>query len=721
MAPGARTTKPHPIWLAVVGGVLIALLFLVARLGSDRDRAADRTEDARAHGPEAPAVETPAKAVVESKVLAPPDDAAIDEALPASATAKRSSVLAGPIHGTIVDARTREPVPFVEVRLVSGLVEETLITPRDGTFRTTQEFAGEKLSAIVSDAGRALLTIQRAKGARAEDPWTLELATGPTYPLVIEESAGVDAKQWIARVVETTRNLENAGEIDVDDRGLRMSAPIVGAVDREWPWMALRTEAILAGDIPWIRYPAVKFEPDPRYRLRLQVRCETLGRKGLGRIRATVGAQEPVLVDGLMHVGALTGQIIGDGDAGTSGASSASSSSSASGVSGASGAKGASGATVMLLSREPLGDGDHTPQWEVTQTGEKGEFHFADLVPGRRTLLAFAPRAEPVLLPVTVDTGIKVLGESIQMPKGESPSKGSAAEAQSEARALRRGREQVLVHVRLPEAGRFARDWVRAVAADPLYSRTATLGSERLPASRLDLEWLDLFESRYSSSPAVTPTRMQIASPSETLNVSYGWRDGRELRFEIEGESERASIFELSFEPGGAMIGERSSPELDRWLFDRKSPMRWVAWRRGFAPVFGDERSFVASSKRERAQVAKIKFAPGWGAVLWCRATDGMPSTSLGKLGALGYAGDDAGTGTGLHAVLASPPLPGVRVLVDGTLAATSDAEGVVRLAQSRLPARLVLVADHWHMKLLEHLPQRGSATQRYVVWMERD
>jgi len=273
----------------------------------------------------------------------------------------------------------------------------------------------------------------------------------------------------------------------------------------------------------------------------------------------------------------------------------------------------------------------------------------------------------------------------------------------------------------LPANQRRAHEWVESVSEDALLERRAALGSARLPSATLELAWLDLFESRASQHPAVLPVRMTIADPAarlDKLNVMHGgYRDQRVLRCEVEDGSESASGIDVSFEPGGALIGEQRGVELQTASIARETPLRWAAWRRGSAPVFGDESAFARAKNRE--DVARLRFEPGWGAVLWCRATDGVAKKTIEKLKALGYAGDAASPP--LHEILAAPPLPSVRVLVDGTLGGTSDEEGVVRLATKTLPARLVLVAEHWHMKSLERLPQRCAATQRYVVWMERD
>jgi hypothetical protein len=271
--------------------------------------------------------------------------------------------------------------------------------------------------------------------------------------------------------------------------------------------------------------------------------------------------------------------------------------------------------------------------------------------------------------------------------------------------------------VRLSEAGRFATDWVRSVSVESLRRRSASLGAKTLPAAALDIEWLDLLDSRLAQRPAIMPFRSTVHDPAAKLSGSFGgYRDDRTLRFEIEDDSAREPSLDLSFEPGGALIGEQRAADMLRSYVARKTPLRWTAWRRGFAPVFGDERAFERAKKNE--DVARIRFAPGWGAVLWCRATDGA-GKSLQIVQGLGYAGDESISP--LHRALAAPPLPSVRVMIDGTLAGASDAEGVVRLTAKTEPAHLVLVADHWHMKELQRFPKGLPSTERYVVWMERD
>jgi hypothetical protein len=696
MVDVAHGRKQNPILLIGVLGVALALLALVWLLGGIGGRTGDFATAALDSSADLPAATTPSTGADWPR--APRE--APEETLPLRTSSEdRSALLARPLRGTVVDERTREPVPFVDVHLWCGALDETVQTGRDGAFRSTREFTEDKLTAIVSDAGFTLRTLVREKHARGDEPWILEVPIGPTYPLAIDAALPIDPAQWTACVIETTRNFENAGEIEVDERGLTMSAPLAGMEHRAWPSIPLRAPAILAGDIPWCRFPAVKFDPDARYRLRIQLRCESLGLKGLGRIRSTVGVQDPVIVDGLKSFGVLQGKIVD-----------------ANGVA-------VSGATVLLLPR-PVGPDDFTPEWSVTQANEKGEFRLADLVLGQRELVAFAPKERALFLRgIVVPAGVTVLEDPFRLPKNVSlPDFEGVADVAAEHRKpgpRRPGREKFYAHIRLPYAGRFVRDWVQAVTDASILDHDARLDAARLPSASLDVEWLDLLESRARVRPPVGPTQMSIADPKLKLKLEYAARDGRELRFDIEGEEDQATNLDVSFEPGGALIGEQNLMELRRWLLGRGARFRWIAWRRGCAPIQGDEDQF--QEKNGKLVSMPLRFRPGWGAVLWCRTTDGMPSENQRMVQALGYAGETSTAIPLLHEVLASPPLPGVRVLVDGTLGGTSDDEGVLYMKEPTLPARLVLVADHWHMVRLERLPQRCASTQRYVAWMERD
>lgn len=683
-------------------GVALALLALVWLLAGESERALD--SDAFATEPSAV---VPAASALAAN--ADPADTTASRAGSETATSDRvraagnpgsTALRARPIRGHVVDARTQEPVPYVTVHLTAGAVDETVTTGLDGAFQSTREFAGDTLSAIVSDAGNRVQSFVHDEDARADEPWILEVSIGPTYPLSIAVGATIEPAQWSARVIESTRNFENAGEIEVDDGGLRMSAPRPDAPDRCWPWIALRAEASFARSVPWIRYPAIQFEPESRYRLRIQLRCESLGHKGLGRIHGTVGVQEPVIVDGLKDVGALTGKVHDARDVAVG------------------------GATVLLV---PYGGGVPRDS-RLTLTNEKGEFRLLDLLPGRHDLIAFAPRQSIYFLRgFKLTPGVTVLEDALRLPKPARPFDpdevidldADPKQPVSAGKARPKGREEFFAHIRLPQADRLVRDWVQAVSDVSILSREARFQASRLPAAPLNVEWLDLFESRARVRPSLAPMRMSISAPSAKLKLEYGGREGRALRFEIEGEAENTSNFDVSFEPGGALIGEQSASELRRWSLARGAPLRWVAWRRGSAPVSGFEDAFREGKRGTLS--APIRFAPGWGAVLWCRATDGMQEEKQKIVQGLGYVSDDPERVPALHEVLASPPLPGVRVLMDGILGGTSDEEGVILLRQNPPPVRLVLVAEHWRMVRLERLPQRCAATQRYVVWMSRD
>src|SRR4051812_37536668 len=65
----------------------------------------------------------------------PEGDAAHDDGAHADASrvaptteTSRGAIASGPIRGRIVDVRTREPVPFLDVRLIAGAVEDAVAT-----------------------------------------------------------------------------------------------------------------------------------------------------------------------------------------------------------------------------------------------------------------------------------------------------------------------------------------------------------------------------------------------------------------------------------------------------------------------------------------------------------------------------------------------------------------------------------------------------------------
>jgi hypothetical protein len=631
---------------------------------------------------------------------------------------RRASNPSAMIDGVIVDARTQEPVPFLDVKLVSTPVEDSVRTDKDGAFHSTRAVPLAHLSAVVSDGGRMLKTFVRDERERTDVPWRIELAIGPTYPLVIDTIGALDPSQWTARVLESTRNFDDAGEIDVDERGLTMRAPVFGVNDREWQWLALRTEPIVVGDVPWIRYPSVQFEPEKGFRLRVQVKSDVAGQTGLAHVRTTVGVQEPVIVDGLREVGVIEGRVVDENDAPVS------------------------GGTVMLLPRLPTTEGDHTPTWDVVRTNRAGEFRFEQLAIGQRELLAFAPRLPIRRWKLVITRGVTKLFEPVSLP-------GTAAgSARADEGALidlipvdklrsdrlasdertRRGSRSIVVHVRLPEATRFARDWVQLLPESVVRSRDARLDPSTLPYSPLDIESIDLFESPGVEHPSVVPTRIAVPAPS--ARIEFGARSSKQprpLHVDVRDDPVDAKEIELTFEPGGAIVAAPYASKQQGWDFVPGSPLRWTAWRRGFAPVFGDETAFTLDKETARRAsrstplTAHVELAPGWGAVLWCRASEGASPASLTKLTGLGYAGDESDSVSPMHKVLAAPPLPDVRVLADGVFAGKSDAEGVIRIALRRQPLRLVLVADHWHMTLLERVPQAAVSAQRYIVCMDRD
>ena len=709
MAHIQTARRSNGILLAGIVACVVVVLALSRMFASSPDAVGDLScgpaSEAADGGSQREAVKSPASVAGAS---APKESAA--PALPVEGE-RRPTNPSAMIDGLIVDERTREPIPFLDVKLVATPIEDAVRTAADGTFHSTQALPLAHLLAVVADGGRMLKTFVRDENMRTDVLWEIELAIGPTYPLVIDSLGALDPSQWTARVIETTRNFADAGEIDVDEHHLATHAPLPDAADHAWQWLALRTEPILVGDVPWVRYPSVEHEPDKRYRMRIQVKSDVVGQTGLAYIRATIGVQEPVIVDGLREVGVLEGRLVDANDMPVN------------------------DGTLMLLPRDPLGEGDHTPQWDVVQTNRKGEFRFEQAALGHRDLLAFAPRLPVVEMPAVVTRGITTLGEPVRLPRSapsvvDDPSlivsvDQMRADALSPREKVRRARESLYVHVRLPQAGRYARDWVQALPETLVRSHTASLDPSALPDAPLELEWIDLPDSRGYPKPDVVPMHMSVAAPVARIDFGQSsWRQPRPLHVEVRGDPENSPEVELSFEPGGAIVAAPYAMKIPSWEVVPGTPLRWTAWRNGFAPVFGDQNAFeLTKDKRERRSTpltARVDFAPGWGAVLWCRAGEGASPPDLQRLKGLGYASDESDRISPLHKVLAAPPLPDVRVLADGVFAGKSDSEGVIRIALARQPLRLVLVADRWHMTRLDRVQGAGVA-QRYVVWMDRD
>ena len=603
------------------------------------------------------------------------------------------------VRGIVLDERTQEPVPELEVALEAGGEVERLVTDAQGRFAATRALPAGALSARVTDLGEDVALRRRAADARREEPWEVAVPIGPTVPLAIDFPGELDPARWRVRIVETTRPRDGAGRIAVRGETLQLVAP--KGADVAWSARALRP-----GKLPWVRWPRVETRPDPARRVELEAVSDADGRRGRVLLKSTVGVQPPALLDRLQWVGAIDGRVLDERGGPLD------------------------GARVLALppALERGERREKPPAWSSAPTGEGGVFALRGLEPGRWRLLALAPSRPVREVSVGVAAGIQGL-EPLRLeaerraPPVASVPAGDAGPSMLVARVVRaEGFERAVVVAPgsskpgSPRQGRA--EAFDALALPPLRG---------LPADQVELGWTDLVPGRDvpRGSPLYSPRFARVIWPEEGISFRADAAPTIGLRGEVvvpasddAAEAEEGREVAVAFD-GGALLGALDAREAQRLRIASGSRFDWSLWPRGAAPVFGasDGR---ASSARELVLGGERR--EGWGALLWMRRAPAERGERRALAG-LGYAGGSKGEGSGhelARDLLAEPPLAGVRVLADDAALGESDAEGVARLVAAAEPRELVLLAEGWHAVALDRLPGPKECV-RYVVWMERD
>ena len=671
--------------LAALALLLIVLLAFLGSRWSGAPLEPDRSEDAGEVG--AAVVDVEVEPPVESDAALPSDESS--RALGADVPAPEPLSIV--VRGRVTDHRTNEPVPGIDLVLRSKKFLGRARTGDDGSFASEGAYDPAKIVFEASDAGSPVGLARRPRPVAGV--WDVEVEIGPTIPLLIavRDETEVLPAQWTARIVESARPPDSSGEIQVLDGSLRM-LPCEGCRDRRWPWLAVR-----AGETPWVRYPRVFHSPRGGLVPRVEVESAERVQRGRTRLRGTIGIQPPVVVDPLERFVRVAGTVVDE--------------------------RGQPLAQAHVLALPPTnadGAEPRTPGWRATATDSAGRFEMRDLAPGRVRLCAWAIARPALVEDVHVGEGATELARALELrPARRASRDATPASAPAKKRTGREEQPAAFVQLRLAAAGGFERAWLVDLAGDADPSRAigaADLPLD-LPADRFDFAWIDVVDERRTTSVAGKPAKGTIVVP-----------DGVDLRraqapytlaLDPPVEDERGAA--VSFELGGALLGCVRASDLDRCAVAPDSRLAWSVWRRGRAPVFGTE---VEVDRKRWNLVIRARPEPGWGAVLWFRALD-EESAPSDPLAALGYAGEETDGRSRedlLARALAAPPLPVVRVLADGELAATSDAEGVARIARPARPERLVLVAEEWHLAKLERIEDRtAAAVIRYVAWMERD
>ena len=539
------------------------------------------------------------------------------------------------LRGRVIDTRTAQGLPELWVRLRRRGELSLAKTDERGYFFADRPVPEGKVSARVGFEPKepwlepGIFRLDHDGTVAEEMQHVLRVDTGPGYRLKFMTVPVRNPQRWKARLVE--RDAE--GE------------------ERPWSWQTLRR-----GDLPWLRYPTVEFEPDPLYRARIELRLAGADRYSRAAVTRTTGvAEEPVVME-LAQYAAFGGQVID-----------------------------ATGRPVVdaKISLFQL-SGSALPvvatDWQSVYTLRSGAFFFEEGVePGRYHLLVESAGRENVNL----DLPIEEEGTSayrIRLP--EVPIAGVLS-------GVLRGGEagappMALFSLRSIDGGGVRR-WLHPLEKDPLWGNLTpedgrlTFFFEDVPAGRLELSLFPL------DGRAWEPRTVELDAPAEGLaftcddaapQVTYHF----EVHDAATGEplEEFRAIFRAEgwWNPEGLLL----APGVPAAMVSPDSSFTWMVYQPGYRPRYG------ALPREVEGDVLSIplELEPGWGAELWLRDARG------------GGDRPELDTWTTMARVHQAPPVSGEEIRADGVALGQSDANGVFRVSLDAEPRALEIGGAQW-------------------------
>ena len=619
----------------------------------------------------------------------------------------------GPVLGVVLDARTRLPVPEIDVLLRGEELELRWVTDDLGEFRGTQDLEFSSAEIELRDLG---VPVQATVVTKPGAPCEILAAVGPTYPIRFLSREALPVEGWMARLLEVRPFSSVSRVIEVREEGLRMPGrgearsvepeseeeradgqearePEIPS-ERAWPWTPVRGGQ--AGT--WVRFPRVQFEPSVLHIPRLHVRHPRPGRVGRVTVVGTVGRQlappipvGPTFIDGDCQVTG-TVELLRMGSRGSS----------------------AREVRVVLLPSElELTDPDRPPVFGEQGVRAGGTYLFRHVPIGRRALVAYAQGHRSELRTVDLQVGQNEVPPIALPLTGES-----SLQVEFEVRDSLDSWEDAYASVlRVEGTGVFSRAFL-LFDRGSRRSGYGTLRSWSLPDAMLvshgvGVNSAPLWKPQGARwSPGIAIIDLQLAPAGDF--VAHG------LEVVVGDGTLPPGAYQVHFGPRGSLFGTYLAKDTRRWRLQRGSSLRYSVWAPGFAAVSGTQADFRDLGEE---RVARVRLERGWGAVLHFRAGD--PETFAEDPGPWSRWDADLEfpEDSGLVGALAAPPVPRVGVSVDGLSLGRSDEEGRITLALRERPERLLLDAPGWRPVAVERVKfGRKEDDVRFdcIVWMER-
>lgn len=574
----------------------------------------------------------------------------------------------------IVDTRTGEPVPTLDVRVDDGTSRLDLRTDSDG--RTTTPLLASECSISISDLGTQLLTLRPRSGDTLDRSLsTIHIPIGPTYFLGMAPPAVAQLTDWRCRLIEIHEERTLHNNLRVSDDTLTLYEPTLGRrPERVWSWQPIRDSGPM-----WIRYSTIEYEPDPHFRPHLQLRNNTTGEALVSGVTTTVGIHSQIALGRMTLLGTVSGRILG--------------------VS----AEAVAEAHVLLVDAKT---NRGTPTvWEQLMPDSTGVFAFTDVTTGPKQLMIYANDCEWTSRAIEVCPGVNDLG-LIQLAKKPCSVRVQLASAEH---CPRTEDERTLFMLRPAALHEYVPRWIKYFTIDNVLTGEETVVFDHLPYGAYEFQAVHI-----GTTLSWDPRPVLLDAPESVAKLSCLGAVPSEIhRFIVvaNDDNKPCDHFVVSFDPGSPQIGSMLAGRGTEWRFPRGTPLRWTVWLDGYKPVSGDERAFVGEAGMKEARVVLER---GWGCRLFVRAgnpRDGW--TEGGNWGGFSYPGACT-----LLASLGGAPLAGVRCVIDAQEVGVSDDSGQINIAVNERPTWIRVVTPGWRVTYLDRLLHSGGC-MRYVLCLE--
>lgn len=574
--------------------------------------------------------------------------------------AARADPAASRLSGRVLDARTGEPVPDVEVEVSFGAATVLANTDGLGLFVLGDLVTHGAVQFAVRDAGELVFTGDHVHTlAESVD---LAVPIGPTYPIDMPLTLSPSHAGWRAQLRESGRRDGEAGAI-VTGEALALEK---GAAEREWSSVPLRP-----GNPPWIRFARVEHEPTAELHAQLVLDNAQLGLLARRGVAGTVGIQPKVALLSAERIASFAGALVWPAHAGLPPRSLA--------------------ARVLLIPQACVTESPGTlVTWDATLSDARGAFRFERVSPGAKRIVV-----EPLGAGAIVSDDVQLFaGENGQHLVTLAPSLERDALAHVRPDDELEGVELIL---RAVAGGSCAGAASVSVQSDALRTHDRRAAAE-IPPGYYAVRVL----GEVAAADARNGTLKRELPPPDWTLAPADMRDYVPWSpIVVDAHSgtplDRAYVWFGVFAPGGP---QRSAAEPSRartWIL-APGAGEWSASAPGFRVA---HETFDDLATLERAP--RIELVRGFGAEILVREREPVKRPMLPH-----------------RRAACAPPVPHVVFLVNGGVVGESDADGRVLIGLPRAPARVALRAPGWKLVAVEPLPG-APRDVACIAWLERD